>query len=268
MRLRTSNASSTVDDATLADVLRLLTDKPFRKAVIAKVSNEPVRNFWEKEFEQYSYRYRADAIAPIQNKVGALLADPLMRRILTQPQRMLHFRRIMDRRQIFLVNLARGRIGEDSAGLLGSLLVTTAGLAAFSRANVPERERPDFFVYLDEFQNFTTESVATMISELRKYHVGLVLANQHLSQLAETVRDAILGNVGTIISFRLGPQDAVLVGHEFAQRFEALDLMNLPNHHVLLRLMIDGAPSQPFSATTLRPEDLTLVTNRLASAPW
>lgn len=244
-------------DADLSDILRLLTDKAFRKVVLTKVANPPVHSFWEKEFEQYSYRYRADAIAPIQNKVGALLADPLMRQILTEPKRILHFRRIMDRRQIVLVNLARGRIGEDSASLLGSLLVTTIGLAAFSRANTPEQDRPDFFLYLDEFQNFTTESVATMISELRKYHVGLVLANQHLSQLTAGVRDAILGNVGTILSFRLGPQDATLLGREFFPRFESIDFMNLPNHHIYLRLMIDGAPSEPFSAKTIMPNALS-----------
>ena len=243
-------------DATLADILRLLTEKAYRAQAISKLANEQVRTFWDKEFDQYSYRYRADAIAPIQNKVGALLADPTMRRILTAPDRMLHFRRIMDRQEILLVNLARGIIGEDSAALLGSLLVTTIGLAAFSRANVTESERPNFFLYLDEFQNFTTLSVATMISELRKYRVGLVLANQHLSQLSDDVRDAVLGNVGTLISFRVGPHGATLLAREFVQRFEPIDLMNLPNHHIYLRLMIDGAPSKPFSARTILPAGL------------
>ena len=238
-------------DASLSDILRLLVDKEFRKATIANITNDPVKQFWSTEFEQYSFRYRADAIAPIQNKVGALLADPMMRRILTQPKRPLHLRRIMDRQQILLVNLARGRIGEDTSSLLGSLLVTTIGLAAFSRADVLETNRPDFFLYLDEFQNFTTLSVATMISELRKYRVGLILANQHLSQLEIDVRDAVLGNVGTIVSFRVGPQDAAILGREFADRFEPLDFMNLPNHHIYLRIMIDGAPSKPFSAITL-----------------
>ena len=240
-------------DASLSDILRLLMDKEFRKTVVAKIENDQVKQFWSVEFDQYSFRYRADSIAPIQNKVGALLADPMMRRILTEPKRMLHLRRIMDRQQIFLVNLARGRIGEDTSSLLGSLLVTTIGLAAFSRSDIPEADRTPFFVYLDEFQNFTTLSVATMISELRKYGVGLVLANQHLSQLEIGVRDAVLGNVGTIVSFRVGPQDAVMLGREFVDRFEPIDFMNLANHHVYVRLMIDGAPSKPFSATTLPP---------------
>ncbi|MDE2166092.1 MAG: type IV secretion system DNA-binding domain-containing protein [Alphaproteobacteria bacterium] len=240
-------------DASLPDILRLLSDKEFRKATIGKIANPQVKEFWSTEFDQYSFRYRADSIAPIQNKVGALLADPLMRRILTQPERMLHFRRIMDRREILLVNLARGQIGEDTSSLLGSILTTTIGLAAFSRADVPEAKRPDFFLYLDEFQNFTTLSVATMISELRKYHVGLVLANQHISQLKNEVRDAVLGNVGTLIAFRVGPHDAFLLAREFTDRFEPIDLMNLPNHHIYLRLMIDGAPSKPFSAATVLP---------------
>lgn len=239
-------------DAALPDVLKLLTDKRYRATVTAKLQNEQVKAFWEDEFDQYSFRYRADAIAPIQNKVGALLADPLMRRMLTAPEKMLHFRRIMDRGEILLVNLSRGKIGEDSMALLGSLLATTVGLAAFSRASIPEHERRPFFLYMDEFQNFTTKSVATMISELRKYRLGLVLANQHLSQLDPDVRDAVLGNVGTLIAFRMGPQDATSIGREFADRFAPLDLMNLANHHIYLRLMIDGAPSRPFSARTVR----------------
>jgi hypothetical protein len=244
------------DGASLPDVLRLLTDDAFRRSVVRQLTNEPVRAFWASEYEQYAGRYRADAIGPIQNKIGALLADPLMRRILTSPERQLHFRRIMDRQEILLVNLSRGQIGEDSAALLGSLLVTTMGLAAFSRADVPEIGRPDFYLYLDEFQNFTTLSVATMISELRKYHVGLVLANQHTTQLEQEVRDAVLGNVGTLVVFRVGPQDAGLFSREFIQRFEPIDLMNLANREVCIRLMIDGAPSKPFSATTVLPAEL------------
>ena len=243
-------------DATLPDILRILRDKPYRKSVVARITNPQVRDFWKLEFEQYSYRYRADAVAPIQNKVGALLADPVLRRIFVEPLRPLRFRRIMDNHGILLVNLARGRVGEDTASLLGSLLVTTIGLAAFSRADVTEGKRPDFFLYLDEFQNFTTLSVATMISELRKYRVGLILANQHLSQLVDDVRDAVLGNVGTLISFRVGPQDASLLGKEFAERFDPIDLMTLPNHHIYLRLMINDAPSKPFSATTILPRDV------------
>lgn len=244
-------------DASLPDILTLLTDKKYRASVVAKLENEQVKAFWETEFDQYSFRYRADAIAPIQNKVGALLANPLMKRMLTEPEKMLHFRRMMDRQEILLVNLARGKIGEDTMALLGSLLVTTIGLAAFSRADIRETERRPFIMYMDEFQNFTTKSVATMISELRKYRLGLVLANQHLSQLDPDVRDAVLGNVGTLVAFRMGPQDAAAIGREFVNRFAPLDLMNLANHHIYLRLMIDGAPSKPFSAKTIFPIPLT-----------
>lgn len=243
-------------DAHLPDILRLLRDNPYRRKIIAQIGNDQVKQFWRDEFEQYSPRYRADAIAPIQNKVGSLLADPRLLRLFSAPLRPLRIRRIMDKGEILLVNLARGRVGEDSASLLGSMLVTTIGLAAFSRTDIPEERRRPFFLYLDEFQNFTTASVATMISELRKYKVGLVLANQHLAQLSDEVREAVLGNVGTLISFRVGPLDAELLGREFSDRFNPIDLMNLPNHRVYLRLLIGGAPSLPFSATTIHPDDL------------
>lgn len=242
--------------ATLPDILRLLRDKTYRRQIVARLTNKQVKDFWRLEFEQYSFRYRADAIAPIQNKVGALLADPRLKCLFVEPLRPLRFRRLMDQKQILLVNLARGQVGEDTGALLGSLLVTTIGLAAFSRSDIPETQRVPFFLYLDEFQNFTTASVATMISELRKYKVGLVLANQHLGQLTDEVREAVLGNVGTLISFRVGPHDASLLEREFIERFTALDLMNLPNHHIYLRLMIDGAPSRPFSATTILPNEV------------
>ena len=197
---------------------------------------------------------RADGIAPIQNKIGAFLADPTLYRLLTAPERELRFRKIMDEGKVLLVNLAKGRLGEDSSSLLGALLVTTIGLAAFSRADTPEQGRRDFLLYVDEFQNFTTLSLANMTSELRKYRVGAVLAHQYLHQLEPDIRHAVLGNAGTIVSFRLGPQDAAFMAKEFEPRFAGLDLLNLPNHHIYLKLMIDGSPSQPFSAVTLAPE--------------
>lgn len=195
-------------EATLRDVLRLLSDKAYRVSVAGAVRHPPVRDFWFSEFPQYSMRYRADAIAPIQNKIGAFLADPRLYQILTEPQETISARQIMDRGQILIVNLARGLLGSDSASLLGGLLVTTIGLAAFSRADMPEAKRRPFFLYVDEFQNFTTLSVATMASELRKYRLGLVLAHQYLAQLSEDVRHAVIGNAGTLVSFRLGAEDA------------------------------------------------------------
>jgi len=244
-------------EATLADILRLMSDTSFRKKVADRLKNEPVRNFWLNEFSRYSYVYQRDGIAPIQNKVGAFLADPLLNRILTSPKIDLRIRRTMDEGGVLLVNLAKGKIGEDSASLLGALLVSTIGLAAFSRADVAERERRDFVLYIDEFQNFTTLGLANMASELRKYGVGLVLAHQHLHQLEPDIRHAILGNVGTLISFRVGAEDAPYLAKEFQPKFDVEDLINLPNYHIYLKLMIDGTPSQPFSAVTLDPAALS-----------
>lgn len=236
--------------STLADVLRLLGEEAFRKEVAKTLTNEPVRLFWQKEFSRYSFGYRSDGIAPVQNKIGAFLADPMLRRILTEPQQDLHIRRIMDEGGALLVNLAKGRIGEDSANLLGSLLVSTIGLAAFSRADAPLATRRPFALFLDEFQNFTTLSIASMAAELRKYGVSLALANQHLDQLEPVVRHAVLGNVGTLITFRVGAEDAVHLAREFAPIFGAHDLTTLPNYHLYLKLMIKGTPSKPFSAVT------------------
>jgi type IV secretory pathway TraG/TraD family ATPase VirD4 len=239
--------------ATMDDILRIFSDKTFRTQVAKSLKNETVRRFLDKEFEKFSAGYRADGIAPIQNKVGAFLADPLLNRILTHPEKDLHVRRIMDEGNVLLVNLAKGRIGEDSSSLLGGLLVTTIGLAAYTRADQPPQERRDFFVYADEFQSMTTLAVANMLSELRKYRVGFTVAHQYLAQLEADVRHAVLGNAGTMIAFRLGGEDAPYLAREFQARFEALDLMQLENHHIYLKLMIDGMPSKPFSARTLRP---------------
>lgn len=239
--------------ATLHDVLRIISDSKFRKSIAAGLKNETVRTFLQKEFERFTFGYRADGIAPIQNKVGAFLADPLLNRILTAPQQDLHIRRIMDDGQVLLVNLARGRIGEDSSSLLGGLLVTTIGLAGYSRADSDPAKRRDFFVYIDEFQSFTTLAVANMLSEMRKYRLGFTVAHQYLHQLEPDVRHAVLGNAGTIISFRVGAEDAPYLSREFTDVFEEIDLVQLPNYHIYLKLMIDGAPSMPFSAATSRP---------------
>lgn len=237
--------------ATLADVLKMLSDPAFRGGVLQHVKNEQVRAFWTHEFPHYNPRYRQEIIAPIQNKVGAFLADPRLYRMLTEPQIDVHFRKLMDDGGVLIVNLAKGRLGEDSSNLLGALLVTTLSLAAFTRVDVSEAKRRLFFIYIDEFQDFTTLSVANMISEIRKYGVGLILAHQHLHQLELEVRHAVLGNAGTLIAFRLGPEDAGIISREFEPIFAPADLTNLANHDVYLKLMIDGTPSRPFSATTL-----------------
>lgn len=240
-------------NATLHDVLRVLTDQKFRKEIAKSLKNETVKTFLEKEFERFSFGYRADGTAPIQNKVGAFLADPLLNRILTAPPIDIHIRQIMDEGKVLLVNLAKGRIGEDSSSLLGGLLVTTIGLAAYTRADMPAEKRRDFFVYVDEFQSFTTLAVADMLSELRKYRVGFTVAHQYLHQLEPEIRHAVLGNAATIVSFRVGAEDAPFLVREFVEQFEQIDLMQLPNYRIYLKLMIDGMPSKPFSAKTLAP---------------
>jgi type IV secretory pathway VirB4 component len=244
--------------ATLADVLRLFDDRDFRRNAAGRVANSQVRNFWLREYEGYTARFRVEAIAPIQNKVGAFLANPISQRILTSGQSSFDFRRIMDGGNLLLVNLAKGKIGEDTATLLGALLVTKVGLAALSRADILEEDRRGFYVYLDEFQSFTTLSIANMLSELRKYRVGMVLAHQYISQLDPQIRDAILGNAGTIISFRLGLNDAKLLEKEFEPELSAMDLISLPNYSIYLKLITSGKASRPFSAETLGPQEVNI----------
>jgi type IV secretory pathway TraG/TraD family ATPase VirD4 len=239
-------------NSTMRDILRMLSDKTFRAGTAKSLKNPAVKNFLEKEFNQYSFGYRADGIASIQNKVGAFLADPILNRILTSSKSEIHVRKIMDEGKILLVNLAKGRLGEDSSSLLGGLLVTTIGLAAYSRADLPEDRRRHFFAYVDEFQTFTTMALANMLSELRKYRVGFTIAHQYLHQLAPEIRHAVLGNAGTIISFRVGAEDAPHIARELVGRFDEVDLVQLPNYSIYLKLMIDGSPSQPFSARTLK----------------
>ena len=248
------------DDATLPDILRLYADEPYRKSVVREIRNDTVRRFWRHEFERYHFRMKADAVAPIQNKLGALLSDPTLYRILVAPPVDLHFRWLMDEGQVLLVNLAKGRLGEDSSTLLGGLIVSTLGLAAFTRADEPAAIRRPFFVYIDEFQSFTTLMLANMMSELRKYGVGLTLAHQHLHQLEPDIRHAVLGNAGTLVSFRVGAEDAGILAKEFQPKFGVQDLLNLPNRALYLKLMIDGTPSPPFSAISIerspgRPSD-------------
>jgi hypothetical protein len=241
-------------NANLADIQKLLSDRDFRKKVVGLVRDEQIKEFWIKEFNKYSERLRAEAISPIQNKVGAFLTHPLLKKILTNPEKPLSLRRIMDEGKILLVNLSKGSLGEDTANLLGSLLISRFNLAALSHSDIPEDERRDYTLYLDEFHNFTTQSLVLMLSELRKYRLSLVLAHQYLTQLEPSIKDAILGNAGTIIIFRIGAADAEVFAQEFAPQFFATDFTNLPNYHIYLKMMIDGRVSQPFSAVTLPPD--------------
>lgn len=233
------------------DIPRILLDKSYRQTASKNIVNPSVREFWLNEYEKYPHILRANAIAPIQNKIGGFLSNPIIKRFLIGYEKEISFREIMDSGKILLVNLAKGKIGEDAAYLLGGLIITSIGLAAFSRSNIQEPSRRPFMLFVDEFQNFTTLSLINMLSELRKFKVGLILANQYLHQLEKDIREAVLGNVGTIISFRLGPADAKYMATEFYPTFKQDDLVRLPNYRVYLKLMIDGTPSKPFSSKTL-----------------
>lgn len=236
--------------ATLGSIPRLLSDRTWRKEVIGHLTNDEVRAFWKDEYERYSPAFRAVVVAPLQNKLGAFLTDPLLARILKGQHSSFDLREIMDDGKILLVNLSKGKIGEGPAALLGSLLVSHLALRGLERADTDAQKRRDFFVYLDEFHTFATLSLTTMLSELRKYRVNLILAHQYLSQLETEIRDAVFGNTGTFIAFRVGALDAPIVARELSPTFEADDLVSLPNFCIYLRLMIDGQPSKPFSART------------------
>lgn len=246
-------------ESTLLDVPRLLTDESFREIAVRRVTHPQVRAFWMFEFAKYSVWMRSEAVSPILNKVGQFLTSIPLRNIVGQRKSALNFRKIMDEGKILVANLSKGRIGEDNCSLLGAMLVTQIQLAAFSRAELPEPERRPFYLYVDEFHDFVTLSFADILTASRKYGLNLVLAHQHLAQLDEKLRAAILGNAGTIISFRVGVEDAELLAKEFYPVFGEEDLVNLPNHHIYVKLLIDGAPSEPFSAFTLpqRPKSIS-----------
>lgn len=239
------------DDATLPDILRLFSDKKYRKAVARKIANPVAKEFWTTEFENYPARLRAEAVAPIQNKLGALLVDPTLFRILVAPASEIRLRALMDECRGLIVNLSKGELGEDACQILGGLIVTTLGLAAFSRANMASEQRRPFFIYADEFQSFTTLSLVNMMSELRKYGAGLILAHQHLDQLDQHVRGAIIGNSGSSFFFRTGADDSPHLSRALQSKFVVEDLFNLPNRHLYVSLMVDGTPSPPFSAQVI-----------------
>lgn len=240
------------DGSVLPDILKLFADKRYRHEVVRGIRNDVVRRFWLDEFEKYPDRQRVEVVAPIQNKLGGLLTDPRLYRALVAPEFSISFRSLMDEGGVLIVNLAKGRLGEDSANILGSMMVATVGLAALSRAESPIADRRPFFLYVDEFQTFTTLAFANMMPEMRKVSLGLILAHQYLHQLDDDVRHSVLGNAGTLISFRLGSEDASVISREFQPTFEVVDVLNLPNHAFYARLMIDGTPSRPFSGQTVK----------------
>ena len=243
-------------DATLLMVNKMLSDKTFRKKVVDNVTDVSVKSFWVDEFANYTERMAAEAVPAIQNKVGQFTANPLIRNILGQSKSTFDLRELMDNKKIIIVNLSKGRIGESNAQLLGSMLVTKIYLAAMSRADVSEetlQTLPSFYLYVDEFQSFANESFADILSEARKYKLSLNIAHQYIEQMPEEVRNAVFGNVGTMITFRVGATDAEHLEKEFSPVFLAQDIVNLGRFQMYLRLMIDSVGSQPFSAMGLPP---------------
>ncbi len=243
--------------STLLGVQRVLVDKEYRKQILSNVKDPIVRAFWTQEYEQYDPRFRNEAIAPIQNKVGQFLSSSLIRNMIGQPHSTLNLYDAMNEEKIILVNVSKGRIGEDNSQLLGAMVITKLQLAAMERVRILEEERKDFYLYVDEFQNFATDSFASILSEARKYRLNLVLAHQYIGQLvtdtSTRVRDAVFGNVGTLVVFRVGAADAEFLENEFTPEVTIEDLVGLPNHCIFLKLMIDQMRSRPFSASTLPP---------------
>jgi len=249
-------------DATLLDVTRILTMKEYRAIVLKYVRNPQVREFWFFEFEKYSAWLRSEAISPILNKMSQFLTSDPLRNIVSQKKSALDFRKIMDEGKVLVVNLSKGKIGEDNCALLGAMVVTKIQLAAQSRTDIPEHRRRSFYLFVDEVQNFMTLSFADALSEARKYGLSLVLAHQYLEQLDPKIRAAVFGNIGTLISFRVGAEDAKLLAREFRPVFSETDLIKLPNHHIYLKLMIDGHTSEPFSAVTLPSQEKGISSKR------
>jgi hypothetical protein len=244
--------------ATLLSIPRMLVDKSYRQVVVNNCQDPVVRSFWINEFEQYEPKFRTEAIAPIQNKVGQFLSTHIIRNIVGQSKSSLDISQIMNDGKILLVNVSKGKVGEDNSALLGAMLITKIQLAAMERVRIRMDERRDFILFIDEFQNFVTDSFASILSEARKYRLGMVISHQYIGQLVteqtqERLKDAVFGNVGTTITFRVSAQDAEFLEKHYAPYLLADDLIGLPNHHVYMKMMIDGLSSRPFSATTLPP---------------
>jgi hypothetical protein len=242
--------------ATLLGVNRMLADKDYRKKVVDNITDPSVKSFWVDEFAKYTDRFAAEATPAIQNKIGQFTSNPLIRNIIGQAKSSFDIRKIMDEKKILIINLSKGRVGEANANLLGSMLITKIYLGAMSRADVKEsnlKKLPNFYLFVDEFQSFANESFADILSEARKYKLNLTIAHQYIEQMSEEVRAAVFGNVGTMISFRVGAFDAETLEKEFAPQFTAEDMVNLGFAQIYLKLMIDGVSSAPFSAATLPP---------------
>jgi len=250
------------ENSTLLDIMRILVDKNFRANIVYKMKDQVLKQFWLNEYDGYTDKLLVEAISPIQNKVGQFTSSPLIRNIIGQTKSSFNLREIMDQKKILIMNLSKGAVGEGGAQLLGAMMITKMQLAAMSRVDIPENERQDFYAYIDEFQNFSTDSFAEILSEARKYRLSLILAHQYVEQLSEVVRGAVFGNVGTTVVFRIGAADAEFMEREFTPVLTIEDLVNLPKWKIYLKLMIDGVTSQPFSADTLPDPEPELISNR------
>lgn len=239
------------ENVSLLGVQRMLSDGRYRKWVIRQVKDPLTHSFWAHEFEQYSHSLRQEMVAPIQNKVGQLLMSPHLRNILGQIRSRIDARFMMDDGRIFIADVSKGRLGADKSNLLGALLVTQFELAAMSRASVPEFERRDFFLYVDEFHSFASDSFVSILSEARKYRLCLTLSHQYTAQVRPEIRDAVFGNVGSLLAFRVGQRDAELLEKEFGAAYPAKRFVDLPNHEICARILNDGQHGDPFFGNTL-----------------
>ncbi|MCB9503075.1 MAG: type IV secretion system DNA-binding domain-containing protein [Deferribacteres bacterium] len=244
-----------LERANLRTVVDLLTNLNFREAIIPKLTDRALIKFWQKEFATFDKRQRTEVIFPIINKVGQFLTNPFISPIIDTYKNKVDFRRVIDQNQILIANLSKGKISEDAMMLLGAILITKIQLAALSRSDIPEKDRTDFHLYIDECQNFLSENFANLFAEMRKYRLNLVLANQHFGQLETSIQQSILGNIGSLLCFRLGVFDAELMQKEFYPYVNSKNLIELPKYHIFLKLMIDGVASRVFSAKTLRLDD-------------
>jgi len=243
-------------NTSILGIMRILVDAEYRKKVVENVENPMVKSFWIDEFGKMQDRMRTEAISPIQNKVGQFLSSPLIRNIVGQVKSTVNLRFMMDSGKIIVINLSKGKIGEDNSSLLGSMLITKFQLDAMSRADIPEKQRKDFYLYVDEFQNFATDAFATILSEARKYKLNLTMANQYVAQMPDEVRDAVFGNVGTSLCFQVGFDDAEYFSNQFSEEVLPNDIITLPKYTCYTKLMIDGMPSQTFSLSTLPPPEI------------
>lgn len=240
-----------IPDATLRDALRLLSDQSYRAKVVPQIKDTVIRDFWEKEFAKMPDSLKAEAVSPIQNKVGQFVSSTMIRNIIGHPKSTINLEEIMNEGKILILNLSQGKLGEDNAALLGAMIITQIQLAAMNRSFIKEEDRHDFFLYVDEFQNFATNSFLKILSEARKYRLSLTLANQYMGQLEEEMQAGIFGNVGTLISFVVGGADAYVLTKEYAEIYTENDLVSLGKHEIVLKLSIDGMTSAPFPAKTL-----------------